>query len=144
MFIQAKKKKYVISSPLEGVLMNGDQPLRNTTITRRLRWNGNEEGLVQHFTSDEQGRFSLPVHEEELVLGMFNQFVAKVDMSVEIDGVSYDIWYSTKFEPEIFAETGRQAQELVCDITEAELTVRPGISKVSTICRWNNMPASEL
>lgn len=144
MFTQAEKKKYVISSPLEGVLMNGDQPLSNATITRRLRWNGNEEGLVQNFTTDEQGRFSLPVHEEELILGMFNQFVAKTDMSVEIDGVNYDIWYSTKFEPEVFAETGSQAQELVCDIAAVEVTVRPGISKISTICRWKNMPASEL
>lgn len=142
MFTQAEKKKYVISSPLEGVLMNGDQPLRNTTITRRLRWNGNEEGLVQHFTSDEQGRFSLPVHEEELVLGMFNQFVAKIELTVNGDDV---IWYGNKMFPEIYAETNGPVQSLVCDISLEETAVFLGDSVVPNIltrCRWENMSKS--
>lgn len=142
MLRKVEKKTYVIFSPLEGVLMDGGQPLPNASLTRRLRWNGNDEGLVQSFTSDDQGRFSLPVHEEALTLGKLTQFVAKADISVEFEGVYQDVWYSTKFEPEIFAETGAQLRELVCDLEKAEVTVRPGVSKVSTICRWANMPES--
>lgn len=139
MFTQTEKKKYVIASPLDGVLMNGDQPLSNTTITRRLRWNGNEEGLVQNFTTDEQGRFSLPVHEEELALGIFNQFVAKIELIVNGDDV---IWYGNKMFPEIYTETNGPVQGLVCDLSSEETTVFRGGSVVPNIltrCRWKNM-----
>lgn len=43
MLTKREKQTYVISSPMEGILMQDGQPLANTTITRLLRWNDNND-----------------------------------------------------------------------------------------------------
>ena len=140
MFVKPTTENYVIFSPMEGVLMRNDQPLANTKIIRRLRWNGNDEGLVEEFATDDQGRFSLPVHEEALSLGMLSQFVGKADLEVKTESGKDYIWTSSKFFPEIFTETGGKISDLVCDIESEEVAVPMGPTSILTRCRWKNMP----
>lgn len=140
MFSKKKSENYVIFSPLEGVLMQEGNPLANTKIIRRLKWNGNEDGLVETFTSDELGRFSLPIHEEELSLGMLNQFVASADLEIETENGSDYLWTSSKFFPEIYTETDGKVAELVCDIASEEIAVPMGATSILTKCRWKDMP----
>lgn len=145
MFSKPKTENYVIFSPMEGVLMQNGKPLANTKIIRRLRWNGNDEGLVEEFTTDGRGHFSLPIHEEALALGMLNQFVGKAELSVNIHDDIILIWYNNKLLPEAFAETGGQLDELACDLDSEEIPVYIGGSSVPNIltrCRWKNMPDS--
>lgn len=137
-------KNYVISSPMEGVLMKNGKPSPNTKIIRRLRWNGNEEGLEEEFITDDNGRFSLPIHEEALSLGMLNQFVSSTQIDVNIDGQTVDVWYNNKFEEGLHAETEGPLIGLVCDMSADEVVVEPGLSKIVTICRWKEMPKSEI
>jgi len=144
MFSKAEKESYVIFSPLEGVLLKNGAPLPNTKIIRKLRWNGNEDGLVEEFFTDEKGYFSLPIHEEELSLNMLSQFVAKAELEVATDSVHYELWYNTKFNSELHSETDGPIHNLLCDLASEEVTVRAGVSKISTLCRWENMPESEL
>jgi hypothetical protein len=142
MFTKASTKNYVIFSPLEGVLTRGDQPLANVTIKRRLRWNGNEEGLIEYFTTNEYGHFSLPIHEEDLALGMLNQFVAKVELTINDNEL---IWYGNKMFPEIYSETNGPVNELICDISAEEIPIFLDDSVVPNIltkCRWQGMPLS--
>ena len=143
MFVKPATENYVIFSPLEGVLMRNGQPLANTKIIRRLRWNGNDEGLVEEFTTDIQGRFSLPVHEEALSLGMLSQFVGSAKLEVDIDGQLIDVWYNNKFEEGLYAETDGPLTDLVCDLDFEEIVIKAGLSKIMTICRWKDMPESE-
>ncbi len=143
MFVKPKTENYVIISPMEGVLMQNGKPLVNTRITRRLRWNGNEEGLIEDFLTDEQGRFSLPIHEEALSLGMLSQFVGSAKLEVEIDGEVFDVWYNNKFEKEIFSESEGEISDLVCNLGNDEIVVKAGLSKIMTICRWKDMPTPE-
>lgn len=139
-FGKTVKETYVIASPMQGVLMQRGKPLAHTKIIRHLRWNGNEEGLVEEFMTDEAGRFSLPIHEERLSLGMLTQFVGKMDLEVEIsEGRDY-IWTSSKFMPEVYAETEGELNELICDIASEEIAVPMGPTSILTKCRWNNMP----
>ena len=145
MFSKPKTENYVIFSPMEGVLMQNDKPLANTRITRRLRWNGNDEGLVEEFVTGEQGRFSLPIHEEALALGMLNQFVGKAEMSINMDGNSILFWYNNKLLPGVFTETEGHLNELICDLDFEEIPVYIAGSTVPNIltrCRWKNMPNS--
>ncbi len=145
MFVKPKTENYVIISPMEGVLMQNGKPLVNTRITRHLRWNGNEEGLIEDFLTDEQGRFSLPIHEEALSLGMLSQFVGKAEISTNMDGISILFWYNNKLLPEVFTETEGQLNELVCDLDFEEIPVYIAGSTVPNIltrCRWKNMPNS--
>lgn len=137
------KQTYVIASPMEGVLMKDGKPLANTKILRRLRWNSNDNGIEQEFMSDENGRFSLPIHEETLTLSALTQFVCSSHITINIDNEDYDIWYNNKFSPEIYAETNGPIEDLTCDISSEELIVRPDISRIGTICRWKNMPLEE-
>jgi len=129
---------------MEGVLLKNGEPLPKTKIIRKLRWNGNEEGLIEEFLTDEKGYFSLPIHEEELSLNMLSQFVAKAELEVTTDSVNYELWYNTKFDPELHSETDGPIHNLRCDLASEEVTVRAGVSKISTLCRWENMPESEL
>lgn len=136
-------KKFVIASPVEGVLLQGGKPLTDTRITRRLRWNGNDDGILQEFFTDARGKFSLPVHEEELELGM-TQFVSSSKLESEINGKVYDLWYSNKFDEDLHAETdGEILEDLICDIEEEEVSVEYDLSGVTTLCRWKNMPDPE-
>ena len=87
---------FVISSPLEGVLLRDGKPLSHARIIRKLRWNGNDEGITQEFGTDESGFFSLPAHEETLSIGPLEQFVGKTNIDVEQNGVLENFWFSAK------------------------------------------------
>jgi len=140
MFGKGTKEKYVIFSPMQGLLVQNDKPLPNTTIVRRLSWNGNGEGLVEEFTTDDKGYFSLPIHEEELELGMLTQFVGKTDIEFKSEHGQDYLWTSSKFHPEIYTETDGQVQGLICDIESEEIAVPMGPTSILTRCRWKNMP----
>lgn len=142
MLFKGEKESYVIASTLKGTLLHEGVPQLNTTITRRLRWNGNEDGLEETFTTDENGVFFLPPHRETLQIGALNQFVAKMEIETIVNGKVYELWYSSKFEADEYAETGGEIGNVICDINEEETTVRAGLSKISTVCRWENMPES--
>ena len=120
--------------------MQDGEPLPNAKIIRRLKWNGNEDGLVEEFVTDSQGRFSLPMHEEELSLGMLNQFVASADLEIETENGRDYLWTSSKFFPEIYTETNGKVAELVCDINVEEIAVPMGATSILTKCRWKDMP----
>ena len=140
MFGQPKKESYVIFSPLDGLLMQNGKPLANTKIIRRLRWNGNDEGLVEEFETDSEGRFSLPVHEEELSLGMLSQFVGKAKLYVDTEKADNLFWYSPKLTPEIYSETDGPLNNLVCDISFPETVVNLSTWNILTKCQWQDMP----
>ncbi len=140
MFSKPDAEPYVIASPMEGILMKDGKPLPNAKIIRKLRWNGNDEGFVSEFYTDDEGFFSLPIHEESLALGILNQFVAKTELQIDHDGSNHEIWYSSKLSPEIHAETDGALEQLTCDIHNEELAVPMGPTAILTKCRWSNMP----
>ncbi len=142
-FNKQKTENYVIFSPMEGVLLKNGKPLANTKIIRTLKWNGNDEGLVEEFSTDEKGYFSLPLHEEELSLNILIQFVAYASIETEMEGKMFDIWYNSKLHPELYSETGAPMEGLICDLVNDEIPVFIGNSSVTNIltkCRWDNMP----
>lgn len=140
MFGKKSTQTYVIFSPMQGVLLQDGKPLANTKIIRKLAWNGNEDGVVEEFVTDENGYFSLPVYEQELSLGMLNQFVGKADLEFETPTQRDYLWTSSKFFPEIFAETDGELEDLVCDIASEEIAVPMGPTSILTRCRWKNIP----
>ena len=139
MFSESKKETYVIFSPMHGMLMKDGQPLPNTKIIRRLRWNGNDEGLVEEFASDENGRFSLPIHEEVLELGL-TQFVAKAELEALVGAEHFEFWYSSKLDPEIYTETAGELEDLKCDVNLKENAIPTSPVAILAKCSWKNMP----
>lgn len=133
-------KTYVICSPMEGVLMKSGKPLANTKIIRMLKWNGSDAWVNSTFISDDQGRFFLPIHEETLSLGIFDTFVAKMDLRVETDEGVHEIWCSSKLRSKIYEETGGPVSELVCDIDADEVAAQTRPMPTLTKCRWKDMP----
>jgi len=135
-----EEKTYVIASPLAGVLQRDGKPMANTRLLRRLTWSGNEEGILQEFFTDEQGRFSLPVHEEILSLNFLVQFVGKSKVYVEKEGSDHLIWYAPKLAPEIYSETDGPLEELVCDLDSERFVVNMARGNIMTRCEWVGMP----
>lgn len=131
---------YVISSPLEGMLVENGEPLKNHKIVRHLTWSGNEEGIVDEFFTDDKGYFVIPVHEERLTIGKLTEFVGTITLysnSMTDDNFFYN---SAKRSGEIYSDTKAPLQALVCDIhDEAELVE---ISRVGIYsrCKWKDMP----
>ncbi len=146
MFDKKEKKTYAIASPMEGVLMKGGTPLPNTKIIRTLFWNGIDEDqqkLEQEFSTDDQGHFSLPIHEEQMALGMLTQFVGTTALEAEIDGQKVFLWYNGSNGGRVYAETNGPISNMVCDIEGEELRFNMGLSGIMTICRWTDMPEAE-
>lgn len=138
-------KTYVITSPIEGTLVKNGKPLANKVIKRKLKWFGNEAGIVQTFSTDEKGHFSLPAHEAKLKLGMLTQFVAKTYLDLELDGELLPIWYSAKYDEEMYSELSPSKEpisNLVCDLEAEEIGAsgEDGSSaNILTICRWDGI-----
>lgn len=140
MFFKPTTQQYVIASPMEGVLMKDGEPLRNTKIIRKLRWNSNDDGITTEFYTDENGFFSLPLHKETLTLGKLTQFVASTELNIETPEGIIELWYNNKFSGELHEETDGPIPKLVCDIHESEIAFHAGTSKILTRCRWEGMP----
>jgi hypothetical protein len=135
------KQTYVIASPMAGTLMQNGKPLAQIKIIRSLSWTGKEGRFEQEFTTDEQGRFSMPAYEEQLVLGKLTQFACTTYLAANVDGERFDIWFNDKYEEGAYVETGgRQLGDLICDLNSEEVTVKSGFSRISTVCRWADMP----
>ncbi|MCP4291514.1 MAG: hypothetical protein GY780_06735, partial [bacterium] len=115
-------------------------------IIRTLFWNGIDEDkqkLEQEFSTDDEGHFSLPIHEDQMALGMLTQFVSSTALEAGIDGQKVFLWYSKNFEGNIYAETEGPISNLVCDIDNEEMRVASNQTNITTVCRWANMPEEE-
>lgn len=140
LFGKKEENIYVISSPLEGVLVKGGKPLANTKIIRRLSWNGNDEGIVDEFTTDDEGHFDIPTHEQSLSIGKLTEFVGTVTLYIEsIDDDNF-FYHSSKRSAEIYSDTKEPLEELVCDMAQEEALVDISRVGIFSRCKWKGMP----
>ncbi len=139
LFGKKDTEKYVVSSPLEGILVKDGQPLANTKIIRRLRWNGNDEGVVDEFKTDAKGYFSIPAHEESLSIGKLTQFVSNIELFSESETDNNFFWYSNKFSGELFSDFETPIKALVCDIDSSESRVELKHGAVYSKCKWEEV-----
>lgn len=135
-FGKDKGEAFTVSSPLEGRLVRNGKPLTNTKIIRRLRWNGNDDGVIDEFMTDERGYFSIPAREELLTLGKLTQFVSNIELFAESETDDNFFWYSNKFSGEVYSDFEAPIQELVCDINEKENRVELSHGAVFSKCQW--------
>ena len=142
LFGSKETKNYVIASPLSGVLVKDGKPLANTKIIRRLTWNGNEEGTVSEFTTDAEGYFTIPVHEETLTLNTMTEFVASSTLYVDEVSDENFFWYSPKRTEGLYSETGGMLEEVVCELSNEEDRVTPenADTYIFSKCKWQNKP----
>ncbi|MFT6909756.1 MAG: hypothetical protein ACJAS1_006483 [Oleiphilaceae bacterium] len=140
LFGKKEEEKYVISSPLEGVLVKDGKPLPRTKITRYLSWTGYEGEKVDEFFTDDHGRFTIPAYEEMLNLGTLNQFVGKTLLIAVVNSKEIDIWLVAKFDGEIYSDLQGPLEGLVCDVNTTKSSLKVKHSIISTKCRWQGMP----
>ena len=141
-FGKKETEKYVVSSPLKGMLVKDGKPLPNTKITRYLSWTGFEGERTDTFFTDEKGLFLIPAYEEKLRLGTLTQFYGNMLLVAEYKGAEIEIWSSSKFNAEIYSETDGPLNELVCDVDTLEAGIEMKYSTINTKCRWNNTSES--
>jgi hypothetical protein len=140
LFGKSDAEKYVISSPLNGVLVREGKALINTKIIRRLSWSGNDEGVIDEFITDDKGYFDIPVHEEMLVMGKLTEFVGTVTLYVEsIDDDNF-FYHSSKRSAEIYSDTLEPLEELMCDMAQDEALVDISRVGIFSRCKWKGMP----
>ena len=120
-------------------MVSDGKPLANTKVIRRLRWNGNEDGVVDEFTTDDKGYFLLPVYEKKLSLSSMTEFVGKVELFAISESDDNFFWYSVKRSEELYSDFDGPLVDLVCDLEKPDITVEmkefPGITR----CRWAGM-----
>ncbi len=137
---KTEEKTYVIFSPLSGVLMKEGQPLANTKIIRKLTWNANEEGVIEEFYTDEQGRFDIPQYDAAFKMGVLTEFVASQYLSIEPNAKDDIFWVATNRSGEVFAELGYQPEDLICDVSFErkipEENMKDTSGLMATKCQW--------
>jgi len=139
LFGKDEKEKYVISSPLDGILVRDGKPLANTKIIRRLRWNGNDEGVVDEFITDDKGYFSIPAHEEQLSIGKLAQFVSNIELFSESETDDNFFWYSNKFSGELFSDFESPIEGLTCQLDEKETRFELKHCAIYSKCKWKQI-----
>jgi len=139
-FGKSDAEKYVIASPLNGVLVREGKALINTKIIRRLSWSGNDEGIEDEFITDDKGYFDIPVYEEMLTIGKLTEFVGTVTLYIEsIDDENF-FYHSSKRSAEIYSDTLEPLKELVCDMAQDEALVDISRVGIFSRCKWTDMP----
>ncbi|PKG81057.1 hypothetical protein CXF85_20055 [Colwellia sp. 75C3] len=140
LFGKKNTEKYVVSSPLEGILVKDGQPLVNTKIIRRLSWSGNDEGTVDEFFTDGEGYFTIPVYEEILAIGKLTEFVGTITLYVKSVDDDNFFYHSSKRSAEIYSDTKAPLEELVCDMAHDEALVDISRVGIFSRCKWKGMP----
>jgi hypothetical protein len=140
-FKNTPPEKHLICRELGGVIQRRGVPLANATIIRTLQWNGNEEGVVDTFTTDNEGRFAIPAHYEDLSISPLSQFVGKTLLEVDYQGEKWDLWYEsqTRRAPAELVGT----QNMICEFGVKRERVNVDSGLLSTTCKWPNMPKEE-
>jgi len=136
LFGKKDEETFVVSSPIEGTLVKDGKPMAHTKIIRRLRWNGNDEGVVDEFNTDENGYFSIPAHEELLSIGKLAQFVSNIELFSESETDENFFWYSNKFSGELFSDFGSPIEGLTCHLDETESRVELKHGAIYSKCKW--------
>lgn len=143
-FGNKSEETFVTSSPIEGKIMNEGLPVANARIVRKVRSNKHQDWVVEEFSTDENGFFSLPVREETYALGL-TQFVSATQVDIEINGELINFWYSNSLKGEIYAEFGgAKLKELSCELTSEEIIINGDFHNILTKCTWNNMPETDV
>ena len=139
-FGNKSEETFVTSSPIEGKIMNGGLPVANARIVRKVRSNKHQDWVVEEFSTDENGFFSLPVREETYALGL-TQFVSATQVDIEINGELVNFWYSNTSRGRLYSEFGGTAlQNLVCELADEEIIINGDGYGILTKCHWSNMP----
>ena len=143
LFGKKELKNYYISSPLQGVLVKNGKPMANTKIIRKLTWNDNEEGLKGEFITDENGRFDIPGHQENLNLGSMTEFVGAIELFAESDDEEHMdenfFWLSSKHSEENFSDIEKPLEGLICDLSREKMAVDIGDNSIYGRCTWDGM-----
>jgi hypothetical protein len=140
LFGKKDEKDFVISSPIEGILLKDGKPLSNIKITRYLGWTGYEGEREDEFFTGDEGKFVIPAHIEALRLGALTQFYGNMLLVAEYNGEEVELWSSSKFNGEIYSDTDGPLKDLTCDINSLEAGLEMKYSTINTKCRWQGMP----
>lgn len=137
MFSQAEEE-VVICSQMEGVITLNGKPVSNAKIERWLKWK-DEEGEKDYFSTDENGRFDIPVKRDVVKLSAITQFVMAQEIRVFVDGVEYVIWAKAKREKGIYGELGGKPENFRCELSDEFVRVEAGEGMLVTSCKWDSI-----
>lgn len=138
-FGNKSEETFVTSSPIEGKIMNEGLPVTNARIVRKVRSNKHQDWVVEEFSTDENGFFSLPVREETYALGL-TQFVSATQVDIEINGELVNFWYSNNSLGRLYSEFGGEAlRDLICELTQEEIIINGDSYGILAKCHWSGM-----
>jgi len=126
----------VISSPFEGRILFGGKPLAGARIERTVKWK-DETGMTDATTTDENGRFALPLVTESAKLPKLTQFVAHQEISVIHNDTKYTIWVMGKLGKELYSELGGKPENFRCELTDDLMRVETDDGLLGTLCKWD-------
>lgn len=134
-------KHYVTCRELSGSLEKNGKPVAHAKIIRTLKWNGNEEGIVDYFKTDDKGHFHIPKNDQILSISPFDQFVAKASIKIQHENETSDLWYEVLMNQ--MPHSLGDIMSLKCELSTESKRVFSESGLLGTICTWNNMPQEE-
>lgn len=137
MFSKAEEE-VVIFSPMQGIITMNGEPVPNARIERWLKWK-DEEGEKDYFSTDEQGRFSIPIKKDVVTLSTISQFVMAQEVRVFVDGVEYPIWAKAKRDKGLYGELGGEPEGFKCELLDEFVRVNAEEGILMTLCKWDSI-----
>jgi len=137
MFSKAEEE-VVIFSPMEGHITLNGNPVANAKIERWLKWK-NEDGEKDYFTTDNQGRFNIPIKKDIVTLSTVSQFVMAQEIRIYVNGDEHAIWYLSKGSKVEFGELGGKPVNFRCDLKDDLIRVEVDDGLLGTSCKWDSI-----
>lgn len=135
LFFGGEKVEAVLFSSLEGKLTVEGKPAAGAKIKLWFAWK-DKEGEFHHYTADDNGFFSIPVHTVSYKQNFLAQLVVSQEITVEHKGKEYEMWSMSKMDPAEFTELGVKPVNLRCELTNELETIRGNNSLGGTVCNW--------
>ena len=136
LFFGGEQTEAVLFSPLEGQLTFEGKPVSGAKIKLWLAWK-DKDGESHHYTTDDNGFFSIPVHTASYKENFLAQLVISQEITVEYEGQAYEMWVMSKMDPAEFTELGVKPANLRCELTNELVTIRGNNSLGGTACNWD-------
>lgn len=133
MSIFGEKQKVVIASPLEGVITHNGQPAVGAKVERMLRWK-DEESETHTVHADNEGRFELPLREDEVKISSLSRFVIHQKITVHYQGKEIPIWSLGTAHSELYGELGKKPENFRCELAAEPSTKELESGLLYTLC----------
>lgn len=139
-FFTKPEEEVVLGSPIKGLITYKSEPAVNAKLERTIKWQ-DDVGETYSVTTDESGRFDLPIKKAKVKLSTISMFVMSQEIYVHYNNEKYLIWTIGKSSKVLYGELGGEPTNFRCELTDEVVAVEVKDGLLGTSCVWDSIEA---